>query len=75
MGLARRKRIRVSDGIWTCLPRGDGLGSGSDATAGSGADGRALASAEDASENRPDGSASAHLFGGILAAAVAGLGV
>jgi hypothetical protein len=50
---------------------GDGVGSGTDATAGRGSDGCAFASAEDAAENGSDGCSAADLLGGIGSAALA----
>src|ERR1700749_1718170 len=61
------------------LTAGDGVGTGSDTAAGSGSDGCAFASAEDAAEDGSDGCAAANFFGGVRATALAldavGIGV
>jgi hypothetical protein len=49
----------------------DGVGSGSETAAGSGSDGCAFASAEDASEDGADGCSATDFFGGVFAATLA----
>src|SRR5258708_1307760 len=50
---------------------GDGVGSGTDAAAGSGSDGCAFASAEDAAEDGANGCSAADFLGGVGATALA----
>ena len=53
------------------LAAGDGVGSGTDSSAGCCSDGCAFAAAEDAAEDGTYGCSAADFFGGVLAAAFA----
>ncbi len=70
--LVRLKRIEGFGGDLDLLAAGDGVGSGTDAAAGSGSDGCAFAAADDAAEDGSDGCSAAD-FGCCVRAATLAL--